>query len=175
MTRARDLSQEQLIKLFEYDSAEGILIWRYRADDVRFNKIWGGKIAGTVGADGYRRIQVSGVKHASNRCIWIFHHGEIPSGLLVDHRSRDQADERIENLRLATDAQNQHNQEPKSGRSSRFKGVRFQKDCRQWRAEIRHFGARVHLGSFKDEVEAARAYDAAARQFHGEFASVNGV
>jgi hypothetical protein len=175
MTRARDLSQEDVVRLFEYDSAAGALRWRYRPDDVRFNKIWGGNIAGTVDDDGYRRIQVGGVKHASNRCIWIFHRGEIPPGLLVDHRSRDPSDESIGNLRLATDAQNQHNQTPKSGKSSRFKGVRFQPDCRQWRAEIRHFGKRVHLGLFKDEADAARAYDAAAKQFHGEFASVNGV
>jgi hypothetical protein len=43
----------------------------------------------------------------------------------------------------------------------------------RWRARIRVNGKRISLGLFKDEIEAAKAYDRAARKYHGEFASLN--
>jgi hypothetical protein len=40
-------------------------------------------------------------------------------------------------------------------------------------AKIRYQGKRIWLGSFKDEIEAAKAYDEAAKKYHGEYARLN--
>lgn len=45
--------------------------------------------------------------------------------------------------------------------------------CGRWTARLCHNGARIHLGYYADESEAARAYDRAAREYHGEYARLN--
>ncbi len=104
-------------------------------------------------------------------------HREImnaPRGLLVDHRNNDGLDNRRSNLRLATNSQNQCNKrKTRSKTSSKFRGVYFDKRRMLWQAYIRYNGKRIYLGKFDDEIEAARAYDRAAREYHKEFAKLN--
>jgi len=95
------------------------------------------------------------------------------SGFEIDHRNHDGLDNRRSNLRVATGGQNQGNQRPQLGRTSRFKGVYFDKRNQKWRAQIMVDGRKRHLGRFTDETNAARAYDAAALTHFGEFALVN--
>lgn len=56
---------------------------------------------------------------------------------------------------------------------SRYKGVDWAKDMKRWRVRILVNGKRIYLGSFDDEIEAAKAYDIAAKEYHGEYASLN--
>jgi hypothetical protein len=107
----------------------------------------------------------------------IFVHDEIarpPAGYEIDHINGDGLDNRRANLRIATRSQNHANQRPRLGpKSSRFKGVAWDsyggRQPGRWRA---HFQKR-HLGTFLNEEDAARAYDAAAREGFGEFARCN--
>jgi hypothetical protein len=106
----------------------------------------------------------------------IYLHREImnaPANLLVDHINSDTLDNRRANLRLATHSQNSCNRPKKSNTSSRFIGVSFLKQRKRWRAAIRHHGKRIWLGYFDSEIEAGKAYDEAARKYHGEFARLN--
>jgi hypothetical protein len=97
---------------------------------------------------------------------------DAPSGMHVDHINGDKLDNRRENLRVCTPAQNQGNRVAHAGR--RFKGVIYQqKIAPKVRAEIRRDGRARHLGCFSTEEEAARAYDRAAREQWGEFARLN--
>ena len=91
----------------------------------------------------------------------------------VDHKSGDGLDNRRSNLRSATRSQNQANKFKKENTSSRFKGVYQRRNYRRFRAHIRVHGEEIHVGDFDSEIEAARAYDAAARKYHGEFARLN--
>jgi hypothetical protein len=87
----------------------------------------------------------------------------------VDHRNGNGLDNRRANLRPATHAQNQRNQRPRIVSTSEFKGVSWDSHRLKWHARI----ARRHLGRFDDELAAAKAYDAAARELYGEFAWLN--
>ena len=104
-------------------------------------------------------------------------HREImnaPPCLWVDHRNGDGLDNRRENLRLATCAQNARNRrKTKSKTSSRFVGVSFDKRGGRWKAYIKFQAKRIWLGRYDDEIDAARAYDLAAKKYHGEFARLN--
>lgn len=92
----------------------------------------------------------------------------------VDHRDRNGLDNRRSNLRSASSSQNQCNAAARKG-SSRFKGVSWKPIHESWAARITLSGSTKHLGYFKSELDAARAYDAAAIKLHGEFARINGV
>jgi hypothetical protein len=93
---------------------------------------------------------------------------------VVDHRNTDSLDNRRANLRLATHSQNSCNsRRDKSNTYSRYRGVSFSKRKGKWFAAIRANGRKLWLGYFDNEIDAARAYDTAARKYHGEFARLN--
>jgi len=124
-----------------------------------------------------KRYVVCNIKIRSGRTRVARLHREImnaPPGLLVDHRNSVGLDNRRENLRLATRAQNSCNRrKTKSKTSSRFIGVCFHKRHQRWYADIRHNGKKIWLGSFASEIDAARAHDKAVLEYHGEFARLN--
>lgn len=94
-------------------------------------------------------------------------------GREVDHRNGNGLDNRRSNLRATTHRLNLANQQPQLGRSSRFKGVSFDRERDRWAAYIKVDGRKRSLGRFLNEEAAARAYDAAASEAWGEFARLN--
>ncbi len=104
------------------------------------------------------------------REVWM--HAFLMGWPLTDHIDGNGLNNHRSNLRAATNAQNLWNTGSRGG-SSQFKGVHWYKRKGKWRAAIELNSKTKHLGYFADEVEAARAYDAAALRFHGEFACLN--
>lgn len=96
-----------------------------------------------------------------------------PWYLGVDHKNGNGLDNRRENLRIATDSQNQWNSRKGPGTSSRYKGVSWNKQRKRWAARIWVNGIYQHLGYYEDEAVAALEYDRVAREFRGEFARLN--
>jgi hypothetical protein len=94
---------------------------------------------------------------------------EAQRGELVDHLNLNGLDNRRENLRLATKAQNSQNRLAygKSG----YKGVTL--DNGRWRSQIFVGGKNLNLGRYKNRENAARAYDKAAVKFFGVQARIN--
>lgn len=90
----------------------------------------------------------------------------------VDHRNQDGLDNRKENLRPCTAAQNGQNRKIQK-HSSKFKGVSFNRATSKWTAAIKRHGKRAFLGYFESEQAAACAYDRAAEDNFGEFARTN--
>lgn len=100
------------------------------------------------------------------------HRGTQLEGLDVDHINGNTLDNRRHNLRACTHTQNMQNKRKMKATSSRYKGVSRRKSGR-WRAYIRIDGRLIHLGQWDSELEAARMYDAAARQRFGQYARLN--
>jgi hypothetical protein len=96
----------------------------------------------------------------------------LESEELVDHINRDKLDCRRSNLRVATRSQNEANKTKGARGSSKYKGVTKTANGK-WKAEITVAGKRRYLGVFKDEVDAAMAYNNAAAIEYGEFAYLN--
>jgi len=92
----------------------------------------------------------------------------------VDHINHDGLDNRIENLRLATQGQNNANQRVRVGpKSSKYKGVYWEQRKGKWRARIWVGGKQHSLGYFLHEEDAAEAYNTAALKYFGEYACLN--
>jgi hypothetical protein len=116
----------------------------------------------------------SAVSTTDHVYLHVFLFGRAPLGYEWDHASGDRGDNRRENLRLAIRSQNMmNNQKPVGHHTSKFKGVYWNKALKKWHARIPVERKRVHLGFFDDETEAAKAYDRAATEHHGEFARLN--
>lgn len=97
-----------------------------------------------------------------------------PAGQFVDHKNNNGLDNRRENLRECSKAQNAQAVRRKSpGKSSKFRGVAWHKQRERWRASVEFGGRHIFLGLFDFEEDAAKAYDAAALKHFGEFAHLN--
>lgn len=92
----------------------------------------------------------------------------------VDHINRDKLDNRKSNLRICTASENSMNKKRDlKYKSSRFHGVHLRSDKKKWAASIRVKGRLLHIGSFSNEEEAAKAYDEKALLYFGEFCILN--
>jgi len=103
----------------------------------------------------------------------VYMHQLITGWPATDHLNRNGLDNRRANLRRATKTQNAGNSPHRPGSSSRFKGVCRPAGRTKFMAQIRDNGRNVYLGVFESEMDAALAYDVAAREIFGEFAYLN--
>lgn len=171
-----DMTIDECRRLFSYEPIAGVLIWKARPvgefTTVRAWKIWNArfasKVAGTLRVtkrDRYFYIHFGGRLFAAHRLIWAFVKGEVPPDL-VDHINGDTEDNRIENLRCVTNAENLHNQKIRVTNKTGVTGVRWVKRYNKcWRAEIVVFGKRHSLGYFHDKESAIVARKAAEVKF----------
>ena len=141
-------SLELLKELFTYCPKTGSLI-RAKTTSSRSLK---GKIAGSVNRDGYLRVKVEKVEYMVHRLIWkLVTREDIPPGFYIDHIDRNRQNNRIENLRLATDLINQNNRKPNEGVT--YDTREYPKLKKRWVATLRG----KKLGYFKTEDEARAA------------------
>lgn len=102
----------------------------------------------------------------------VFLLGKKP-GLVIDHADGNGLNNTRANLRHCTQRENMRNQKHHSDAAAPYKGIWRMKDCDRWAAQIQPKGKRIYLGLYKTAEEAARAYDAKARELFGPFARLN--
>ena len=95
------------------------------------------------------------------------------NGKMVDHMNHNGLDNRRENLRICTAAENSYNRVSTVNSTSKYKGVYWCKGRRRWRARIAFNDKFMHLGYFINETDAAKVYNEAALKYHCEFANLN--
>lgn len=159
------VTAERLRELLSYDEETGEFVWRVR----RGGRAYAGTVAGTVMKIGYRHIRIGGKFHYAHRLAWFYVHGRWPTHQ-IDHVDRDRQNNRISNLREATNAENGRNSIAAPRNTSGFKGVSWHRNCEKWKAQIKYNGRQMHIGLF-DSAEAAHdAYAIKAKKLHGKFA-----
>lgn len=97
----------------------------------------------------------------------------VAQGVKVDHKDGDGLNNTRDNLRPASSRQNSFNMGSHRDSASGYKGVQWRKHANRWCARITANGKEVWLGYFSEIEDAVRAYDAAAKRLHGEFAHPN--
>jgi hypothetical protein len=134
-----------------------------------WNDRYAGKTAGHTWENGRIYIMINKRPYYASRLAWMYVHGDMPI-LEVDHIDCDPLNNSISNLRLATRSQNLANTRKKAGRTSKYKGVYWQKHTQKWMARIQVKGKSLYLGIFDSEEEAHAAYCKSAKEHFGAFA-----
>jgi hypothetical protein len=99
---------------------------------------------------------------------------DVPDDLFVDHINHNGWDNRKANLRPATPADNaRYARYPKINTTSKYRGVWYNRQTGKWRATIVVNRKRKQIGYFRNEIDAAKAYDKAAKRYYGQFAIFN--
>ncbi len=128
--------------------------------------------------NGYRAKRNSPRVNGKQKAIYI--HTVIAGRMgidsrMIDHKDRNPLNNQRKNLRLATKVKNGRNRGLIENSKSGYKGVSWDTNNVKWRARIQVNGKQTHLGLFDDKVEAAKAYNAAAKKHFGEFAWLNPI
>lgn len=97
---------------------------------------------------------------------------DAPKWCVVDHVDGNPLNNTRSNLRVCTQAENSRNSISVSG-SSKYKGVSYVKRINKWRSYIKFNYKQIFLGYFKEEIDAAYAYNDAAKLYFKEFARLN--
>lgn len=165
------LTAEEIRAIFTYDKEEGILRWKNASG--RHGRYPAGSRAGSPNAEGYFQVRVNKQSYRTGRLIWLHVTGEWPKHQ-VDHKDRNPANDKWENLREATTSQNKANcgKYKTEKFSCHLKGVQAvqKRKSIRYRAIATKDGVRQHLGYFDTPEEAHAAYLRASEELHGEFA-----
>lgn len=149
------ITQQELLDAFEY--RDGHL---YRRKN--------GKRVGTRHHTGYLQFSFKDKLYNAHRMIFLMHHGWLPE--VIDHVDNDRSNDRIENLRPATWAQNLQNMRLRASNVSGRKNVCWDKRRRKWVVQLNVNKRYKFLGRF-DDLELAELVATEAREkYHGAFA-----
>lgn len=156
------LTQQQIIDLFEYK--DGHLYWKQSTS----TKIKEGSLAGSLSNRGYYQVGVGKKTYLVHRIAFLYVHGWLPETL--DHVDGNRQNNRIENLRPATRAQNNRNARVRKDSVSGVKNVKWHKPLKKWLVSLRIDNKPSHIGVFED-LELANLVASEFRdKYHGEFA-----
>ena len=153
---------EELASLLEYK--DGRLYWKVDTSRKR-----AGDFAGSKAGSGYVHINYKGRVYLAHRLAFFIHNGYLPE--YVDHVNGIRDDQRPDNLRAATAAENSRNCSVMKGKNTKYKGIYF--NAGKWEARIRVDNKLLYLGRFSSEEDAAIAYNKAAPIHHKSFAKLN--
>lgn len=159
---------DEFLKTVSVDIQTGTIIRTSHKRSDLIGKEVGSKIKG-----GYTRVYFKNKGYLRHRIIYYVATGKLPD--VIDHKNGVEAGDGIDNLREADQSRNCQNRTKRRVATSRFKGVcvRDQPTGIRYIAQIKIDGKVKHIGSYRDEYEAAKAYDREAIKHFGKFAKLN--
>jgi hypothetical protein len=157
------ISQEYLREIFDYKNGE--LYWKKRTSI----RITIGKKVGYLSKDGRIYTRINKKLIAIHRVIFAWHYGYFPK--LVDHIDRNSLNNKIENLRQATKAQNSYNSKIPVTNTSGIKNVCWHKPSKKWHARLVIGGKLIISSLFKDLNDAKNYVEKMRQIHHKEFAN----
>lgn len=155
------ITQDRLKEVIFYDPESGIFKWKA----ITSNRVKVGDIAGRDNGNGYIRISIDGRGYYAHRLAWLYIHGELPKKG-IDHKDGDGKNNKIENLRPASQAQNGQNQKLRTTNVSGHTGVSRHNIPGKWIATIWKNNKKFHIGVFDSVSEANTAYLAEKARLH---------
>lgn len=155
------LNAARLRELLRYDPDTGQFSWVIATT----NRVKAGDAAGCLQARGYIAIGLLGKHWPAHRLAWLYMTGAHPHGQ-IDHINRCRTDNRFANLRVVSNAENQHNGSVRKNNRSGVHGVSWDEKRGKWLAKICVNRKQKHLGLFVDLGDAARARRQAELQLH---------
>lgn len=132
-----------------YDRETGVFTWKVNRRSVK-----AGSEAGSKDKDGYRVIYFNGKIFKAHRLAWYFCFNEMPKDT-IDHINRVRDDNRIVNLRVATQLEQMQNVGMNKNNKSGFTGVYWYADRSKWIAQVSYKGEIHHVGFFDDAKTAS--------------------
>ena len=128
------------------------------------------KPVGTVASNGYLVVRIDYKLYLLHRVIYQMHHGDLTDEIQVDHVDGNPVNNRIENLRKATQSQNAWNSKAQYDKKhSELKGVTWHAGKAKWMARVRAGGRSEFVGYFDTDKAAHEAYCVRASVVHGDF------
>jgi hypothetical protein len=152
------MTHDELLNELNYDPDTGIFTWKVRKQGRR-------NPAGCLTPSGYVTININYKHYPAHRLAWMYVHGRFPEKQ-IDHINRNPSDNRIVNLREATDGENAQNKSLPKNNTSGFIGVTWNKLTKKWQAQIVHKGKLYNLGHYDDKIVAAEAYAKKKAELH---------
>ena len=155
------LTQSRVHELFDYNPDTGVVTRKIKVGQ----RGQAGAVVGCLTKKGYLSVRIDGKFYLLHRVIFLHAYGRMPK-LQIDHMNGVKNDNRLANLREATESQNSQNVKAHADSSSGFLGVSWKAQSRKWRASIGIDGRHKHLGYFSSKEDAQLAYAAAKRELH---------
>lgn len=152
------MDDKRLRLLIHYDPETGI----FRRVSERLNCLEEPPVG--ILNQGYLVATVDGEQWLLHRLAWLYVYGELPK-YSIDHINGIGSDNRIENLREATQSENLQNQK-KAQRNSLSGLLGASPKGNRYRAQIWLKGRLTYLGTFSTPEEAHEAYLTAKRELH---------
>ena len=154
---AKTFPIDELRLLVSYDPATGNFVW---LKDLANNVKAGTPAFSKRSARGYPVASIQGKNYLAHRVAWALHFGEWPEGD-IDHINGNRQDNRVDNLRVVSNAENCKNKRPRKTKKSGLPFGVYAGRGGRFKAQICCSGKNVHLGTFNTPEDAAAAYEKA--------------
>ena len=169
---------DQLKKYITYDPETGLFLWKLRTEDMfcpsktrsakHVCNVWNsrhaGKPTGSKSNAGYIVITINSKQIMAHKLAWLYVYGEFPN--VIDHKNQVRCDNRIDNLRKSSYAENNKNASKRVDNKSGVTGVYWHSTNNRWTARINNNKKQVNLGSFQFKQDAITARKTAEKFYN---------
>lgn len=154
----KELTQERLKELIHYNPDTGVLTWKQSVGRVKSGDVAGWKNLG------YIYMAIDGIHYKAHRIAWFYMKGVWPRSY-IDHKDHVRSNNAWNNIREATDLDNQRNRTLSVNNTSGYCGVCFAVNVGKWGAAIGVNGKKITLGYYSDKSEAINVRKAAEKHY----------